>query len=126
MVSYSDYWLDLVKIAEEEGTSGDNNVNALLVYKELTAQIVTNASSFKDAGITSKQMQTQLDTAADVLANMKIVTGTANAEYEQEMKDSLETNIQLAKEIVLSTFNTGNLGGTTQGGESNAADTAAD
>lgn len=124
MVSYSDYWLDLVKMAEEDAGNGDNNVNTLLVYKELTAQIVTNASGFKQAGITQQQMETQLEKATEVLQSMEIVTGSANAEYEQEMKDSLIENIGVAQEIVVSTYNTSNIA-TAQGGEEDAADSAA-
>ncbi len=125
MVSYSDYWLDLVRIVENDAQNG-NNVNTLLAYKELVAQIVTNCSNFKGAGITQKQMENQLDTGEELLNSMDIVTGSANAEYEQEMKDSLLVNLGSARNIVNSTFNTGNLGNSTQGGEGNAADTAAD
>lgn len=125
MVSYSDYWLDLVRIVENDAQNG-NNVNTLLAYKELVAQIVTNCSNFKSAGITQKQMENQLDTGEELLNSMDIVTGSANAEYEQEMKDNLLVNLASARNIVNSTFNTGNLGNNAQGGEGNAADTAAD
>lgn len=125
MVSYSDYWLDLVRIVENDAQNG-NNVNTLLAYKELVAQIVTNCSNFKSAGITQKQMENQLDTGEELLNSMDIVTGSANAEYEQEMKDNLLVNLASARNIVNSTFNTGNLGNSGQGGEGNAADTAAD
>lgn len=125
MVSYSDYWLDLVRIVENDAQNG-NNVNTLLAYKELVAQIVTNCSNFKSAGITQKQMENQLDTGEALLQDMEIVTGSANAEYEQEMKDSLLVNLASARNIVNSTFNTGNLGNQTQGGGEDAADTAAD
>lgn len=125
MVSYSDYWLDLVRIVENDAQNG-NNVNTLLAYKELVAQVVTNCSNFKSAGITQKQMENQLDTGEELLNSMDIVTGSANAEYEQEMKDNLLVNLASARNIVNSTFNTGNLGNNAQGGEGNAADTAAD
>lgn len=125
MVSYSDYWLDLVKIVETDVKAGDNNVNILLSYKELTARIVSNATDFKSAGVTKKQMESQLDEAVSVLTSMEIVTGSANADYEQEMKEALMENIVVAREIVESTFNTSNIIAV-QGGEEDAADTAAD
>ena len=125
MVSYSDYWLDLVKIVETDVKAGDNNVNILLSYKELTARIVSNATDFKSAGVTKKQMESQLDEAVSVLTSMEIVTGSANADYEQEMKKALMENIVVAREIVESTFNTSNIIAV-QGGEEDAADTAAD
>lgn len=104
MISYSDYWEDLEKMVDDYAEGNHDNVNTLLVYKELTAQIVTNASGFRQAGISKKQMEIQLEKAANILNQMEIVTGSANAEYEQEMKNSLTTNIQLAREIILSTF----------------------
>lgn len=125
MVSYSDYWLDLVKIVDTDVKAGDNNVNILLSYKELTARIVSNATDFKSAGVTKKQMESQLDEAVSVLTSMEIVTGSANADYEQEMKEALMENIVVAREIVESTFNTSNIIAV-QGGEEDAADTAAD
>ncbi|MFR6171099.1 MAG: serine/threonine protein kinase [Blautia sp.] len=125
MVSYSDYWLDLVKIVDTDVKAGDNNVNILLSYKELTARIVSNATDFKSAGVTKKQMESQLDEAVSVLTSMEIVTGSANADYEQEMKEALMENIAVAREIVESTFNTSNIMAV-QGGEEDAADTATD
>lgn len=126
MWSYSDYWLDLVKMAQEDMENGDDNVSTLLLYKELTAQIVTNASNFKQAGITGEQMEAQLDAAAGILRAMEIITGSANAEYEREMKDSLVHNIWLAHEIVISTFNTSNITVYIRGGEVDAGGSAAD
>lgn len=125
MVSYSDYWLDLVKIVDTDVKAGDSNVNILLSYKELTARIVSNATDFKSAGVTKKQMESQLDEAVSVLTSMEIVTGSANADYEQEMKEALMENIAVAREIVESTFNTSNIMAV-QGGEEDAADTATD
>ena len=125
MVSYADYWRDLQKTVEDDLASG-NNVNMLLAYKEMTSQIANNAANFKSAGITLQQMENELDHAVEAVSNMEIVTGSANAEYEQELKDNLIESLGAARTIVNSTFNTENLTTDTQGGEQNAADTAAD
>lgn len=125
MVSYTDYWRDLQKTVEDDSASG-NNVNMLLAYKEMTSQIANNAANFKSAGITRQQMENELDNAVEAVSNMEIVTGSANAEYEQELKDNLIESLGSARTIVNSTFNTENLATDTQGGEQNAADTAAD
>ena len=121
MVSYADYWRDLQKTAEDDSASG-NNVNMLLAYKEMTSQIANNAANFKSAGITRQQMENELDNAVEAVSNMEIVTGSANAEYEQELKDNLIESLGFARTIVNSTFNTENLATDTQGGEQNAAD----
>lgn len=124
MGSYSKYWQDLVHMAEEDAKNGSDNVNTLLLYKELTAQIVTNASGFKQAGITERQIKAQLEKAADILQKMEIVKGSANADYEQEMKKELKRNLRIAETIILSTFNTSNINADVQGGGENAADSA--
>ena len=98
----------------------------LLAYKEMISQIANNATNFKSAGITRQQMENELDNAVEAVSNMKIVTGSANAEYEQELKDNLIESLGSARTIVNSTFNRENLATDTQGGEQNAADTAAD
>lgn len=125
MVSYADYWRELQKTVEDDLASG-NNVNMLLAYKEMTSQIANNAANFKSAGITLQQMETELDHAVETVSNMEIVTGSANAEYERELKDNLIESLGSARTIVNSTFNTENLDADTQGGEHDAADTAAD
>ena len=124
-VSYADYWRDLQKTVEDDSTSG-NNVNILLAYKEMTFQIADNAANFKSAGITRQQMENELDHAVEAVGNMKIVTGSANAEYEQELKYNLIESLGFARNIVHSTFNRENLAIDIQGGEQDAADTAAD
>ena len=127
MVSYSDYWLDLVNMVESDAENGESNVNTLLAYKELVAQIASKAAEFKGAGITDKQMNTQLENAYERISSMEIVTGTANADYEQEMKDSLLENIAQAQITMQATYNTSNIEGTTgQGGVESGTDTAAD
>ena len=125
MASYADYWRDLQKTVEDDSASG-NNVNMLLAYKEMISQIANNAANFKSAGITRQQMENELDNAVEAVSNMKIVTGSANAEYEQELKDNLIESLGSARTIVNSTFNRENLATDTPGGEQNAADTAAD
>lgn len=125
MASYADYWRDLQKTVEDDSASG-NNVNMLLAYKEMISQIANNAANFKSAGITRQQMENELDNAVEAVSNMKIVTGSANAEYEQELKDNLIESLGSARTIVNSTFNRENLATDTQGGEQNTADTAAD
>lgn len=124
-VSYADYWRDLQKTVEDDSASG-NNVNILLAYKEMTFQIADNAANFKSAGITRQQMENELDHAVEAVGNMKIVTGSANAEYEQELKYNLIESLGFARNIVHSTFNRENLAIDIQGGEQDAADTAAD
>ena len=113
-VSYADYWRDLQKTAEDDTASG-NNVNMLLAYKEMISQIAGNAADFKSSGITRQQMEKELDNAAEAVSNMEIVTGSANAEYERELKEELIENLGAVRTIVNSAFNTENLAADKQG-----------
>lgn len=126
MVSYSDYWLDLTRMVEEETGDSDNILNTLQLYKEMTSQIFSNANNFKEAGITKEQMLTQLENIEKWINELQINKGDANASFEEELKKAITKNLELAKDNVNAAFNMGNIGLTEEGGTSNAADTAAD
>ena len=108
MISFFVFLKDLVKIVDDDSADG-NNVNMLLSYKEITSQIARNAANFKRAGITRWQMEDKLSNAADAVDRIKIIIGSANAEYEQELKENLEETLDTARTIINSTFNTDNL-----------------
>ena len=120
MVSYADYWLDLTRMADQEREETGNNVNKLLIYKELTAQIFSSAVEFRGAGITEDQMKAELDKMEESLDQMEIIHGTANAAYEEELKQAVYENLNMARNNLAAVFNTGNL----EGGGQDAADTA--
>ena len=120
MVSYADYWLDLTRMADQEREETGNNVNKLLIYKELTAQIFSSAVEFRGAGITEDQMKAELDKMEESLDQMEIIHGTANAAYEEELKQAVYENLNMARNNLAAVFNTGNL----EGGGRDAADTA--
>lgn len=105
MISYEAYWYDLSKMTDEE-SKDSNLVSRLLSYKEMTAQIVTHASDFKAAGISRQQMEETLKGISESLEEVDRL-GTANAEYEQELKEQLLQNISLAKNMIRSTYSTG-------------------
>lgn len=125
MVSYGDYWRGLQKTVKDDGAGG-NNINMLLAYKEMVFQIANNAAEFKSAGITRQQMEKELDKAGKAVNDMKIITGSATGEYEQELKVSLTESLSAARTIVNAAFNTENLETDRQGDEQDGADTAAD
>lgn len=130
MVSYSDYWLDLIKMLDkdnlEQGDSADNHINILLMYKEMISQIFSNANHFREAGITREQMETQINNAQQVIDEMETNTGNANAKYENELKNTIKSSIQLAWDNIRAAFNDGNIGNTAEGSVENAADSTAD
>ena len=125
MVSYSDYWLDLTRMVEEETGDSDNILNTLQLYKEMTSQIFSNANNFKEAGITKEQMLTQLENIEKWIDDLHINKGDANASFEEELKKAIIKNMELAKDNVKAAFNMGNIGLSEEGGASDGADTAA-
>ena len=126
MVSFSDYWLDLTKMAEEETGNSDNVLNTLQFFKEMSSQIFTNANNFKEAGITKEQMVTQLENIEEHTKELQINKGDANASFAEELKEDIVKNLELAFDNVNAAFNMGNIGLKEEGGTSDAADTAAD
>lgn len=59
-VSFRDYWNDLVEVSAGNLVEIDNERTALIVYQELVAQIVSRANDFKNSGVTSEEMKSQL------------------------------------------------------------------
>ncbi len=127
IVSYENYWNDLLKIVEDDSVSG-NNIYALLAYKELTSEIARSAASFRSEGIKQSDMENALDSAEEAVYSMGLDLESNDEEdsYEEELGKALIESLNSARTIVASTFNRNNLTTDTQGGEQNAADTAAD
>lgn len=115
-VSYDEYWMDLVKIAQADAES-NNTVYMLLSYKELTSQIQNNANKFASASVTEQQMRTQLDTIEKDMNSLKINSSDANREYEENLKETVTSNIRLARIKLDSVFNN-DTGGDTNGTDS--------
>ena len=126
MVSYSDYWLDLTRMVDEETGDSDNILNTLQLYKEMTSQIFSNANNFKEAGITKEQMITQLANIEKWINELQINKGDANASFEEEIKKDITKNLELANDNVSAAFNMSNIGLTEEGGTPNAANSTAD
>lgn len=59
-VSYRDYWEDLTALSAGDLAAEDNERTALVMYGELTAQIVTRAADFLRDGVTREEMEAQL------------------------------------------------------------------
>lgn len=127
VVSYENYWNDLLKIVEDDSVSG-NNIYALLAYKELTSEIARSAASFRSEGIKQSDMENALDSAEEAVYSMGLDLESDDEKdtYEEELGKALIESLNSARTIVASTFNRNNLTTDTQGGEQNAADTAAD
>lgn len=98
--SYGDYWEDLTAIAEGNLVEEDNPTTAVVVYRELAAQIVTNTVAFKNAGVTKEQMEAQI---AAIRTHLKSDFGNVTENISQEI-GVLEEILQNAETAVQSTY----------------------
>ena len=119
-VSYRDYWEDLVVMAEQEREQPRNQMNQLLIYQELTAQIFSSAAEFRDAGVTEKQMDEELDRIEESFSRIK--PENKNEEYEIELKRKVRENLDLARDNLEAVFNTENIEGDERDGTGNSDD----
>ncbi len=107
-VSYSDYWYDLISLAEGNLVEAtENKMTALAVYQELATQIYNNTSKFKNAGITEAQMTEQLDNIESRLQTDIIIDDANNQQMTVEMMEKVQTTVDQARTQVAITFGTG-------------------
>lgn len=104
VVSYKEYWEDLVDITSGDIMASDNATTALMVYKEMVYQIYCNANKFKKDGITQEEMQEQLDNISERLNSDITVTDETNADRIDTLKTTLENNIVLAQKTLDNAF----------------------
>ncbi len=107
-VSYSDYWYDLISIAEGNLVElTENNMTALAVYQELATQIYNNASKFMGAGISEAQLTEQLDNIETRLETDVIISDVNNQQVTVELLEKVQTTVDQARLQVSITFGTG-------------------
>ena len=90
----------MTAISEGNLVEADNPTTALVVYRELAVQIVTNTVAFKSAGITREQMEEQLE---NIKARLKSDFKNVNETVRSEMK-KLEEAVEKAELAIQSTY----------------------
>lgn len=103
-VTYQDYWNDMVALTEGNLVQIDNERTALVVYEELTAQIISNAVEFRNAGVTKDEMLNQLKNIETHLKTDFSIINEANREMIKDEMDKLFSYVEKAKKIVQSTY----------------------
>ena len=93
----------MVEITTGDIASQDNTTTALMVYKEMVAQINKHATKFKKAGITYEEMIAQLDNIRDRLET-DIVATAEDEDRINPLKESLYKNLDLAYKAVEGAF----------------------
>lgn len=99
VISYSQYWNDLVEITQGDIALEDNTTTALMVYKEMVSQISKHSEEFQKAGVTYEEIVAQLDNIKTRL-DTDIITTPEDEERIKPLKDNLYLNLELAYKAV--------------------------
>ena len=102
MVSYGDYWRDLLEVSEGNLVEEDNARTALVVYEEVIGQILSRTTFFLQAGISKEEM---LDTLTQMEKHLKEDFVSLDSQTQEEIKEevtALRSYIKKAKIIVTS------------------------
>lgn len=95
-ISYKDYWDDMVALSKGNIVEVDNEVTALIMYKEIAYQVSINAKNFIEDGVSWEEIQKKLDdikkhTATDIAIDSK------NQNRVLELKENLDKNLEVAE-----------------------------
>lgn len=101
-ITYKDYWNDLKTLTNGNIVEADNERTALVMYGEVTAQIISRAMEFCKAGVTKEEMQEQLLSIEKHLkTDFCKISGENKIVIEKEIEELL-LNLERAKKIVRS------------------------
>lgn len=120
--SYADFWKDLVVVTDGNLAEEDNEVTALVMYKELMSQIHINASNFVKAGVTIKELEEQVEKVEGAAAKISVESGS----YEEELKNDIYSYIGKARSSVKEAENIGSINTVDKGVGSDDTGAAAD
>lgn len=97
--SYKEYWDDLVLLASGDIAKEDNLKTALIVYRELTSQILTHISDFKNAGVPKDSVTKELEMVKDRVVSIKDMPDF-DKESDQASVNDINDNLLNAKRMV--------------------------
>lgn len=104
VISYREYWQDLVLLSEGNLVETDNERTALIMYEELVSQILSRAADFQRDGITREEMEAQLQKIRQHLnTDFGYEKETEGSKIREEIKELLK-NLEQAEKIIQSAF----------------------
>lgn len=98
-ISYNDYWDDIVLLASGDIAHDDNLKTALVVYKELVAQILLHANDFKNAGIKQDVIESELEMVKLRLADI-VKMDDFDSDLDQELVNQIKQSLEKARQAV--------------------------
>ncbi|MCC8029273.1 MAG: serine/threonine protein kinase [Lachnospiraceae bacterium] len=103
-VTYRDYWDDLVELTSGNLVEMDNANTAIIMYREMTSQIISRAEDFKDSGVTQSEMLEQLE---NIEAHLETDFDALTESQEEGIRDSLTAlneSLLQAEQVINSKF----------------------
>lgn len=104
LITYREYWDDLVSLSEGNIVEDDNARTALVMYRELVSQVVSRTVEFKRVGVEQQEILQELENIEQHLQNDFKRLDQNTAEDIDEEIQSLVSDIQRAKKIVQSAY----------------------
>ena len=95
IVSYKDFWGDLVAVADGDIASIDNETTALIIYKEVAGWIYSSAGKFLKDGVTYEEMDNEINTLMGQIDN--IVANYELTDMTKELVSKNQTDFAKAK-----------------------------
>ena len=86
-VTYRDYWEDLIQLSAGNLVEADNERTALVMYGELTGQILSRTEAFKEDGVEKEEMLLKL---AEIREHLE----TDFSELEMNRRRQIEEELQ--------------------------------
>lgn len=103
-ITYRQYWNDLVELSSGNLVEIDNANTALIMYRELTSQIVSNAVAFKNDGVTREEMEAQLTNIEQHLdSDFDSISDSSKASIESS-RAKLTESMEQAERVIQSTY----------------------
>lgn len=106
MISYRDYWDDLVELSKGNLVEADNERTALILYEEMAGQIASRTLDFKYDGVTREEMEAQLTKIREHLqTDFRELSERRRGAIEEELGE-LGKALQQAERMIQSAFRT--------------------
>lgn len=103
-ISYKDFWNDFVMLATGDLAKEDNIRTALVIYRELTAQIGQKSWEFMAAGISYDDLLGELDMIDSKVNNEIVNMNQFNNDIDASIVEDINNNIENARRSLDITF----------------------
>lgn len=103
-VSYEQVWESLVSVSSGDLVRQDNVRTALVVYRELTAEISAHARDFRSAGVKEEDLVSAMSHVRSALDNEILSTSGFDPDTDQALADTVKANLDSAEQAVETAF----------------------